>query len=243
MPRWSSTSSRAPIHTTSSVCPRPLLVPGAPGGAASGAAPHRHSRNFGGVPVQSDVAEVVDEAVGVFRALGSQVTDLSGGPADLGECWARLLGSHLDAWIGEEIDARSSDVSRGVLFLVELARSATPASIRVQARARMDAVRWFASVFTDHDLLLPPSVPFDPPPAKGPLPTRVGDSTFRVRMAAFTLPMNLVWVPPPRYAPACPERPPRRPADRRPRGADDRILRAARSFERERPWHPRWPVL
>ncbi len=204
-----------------------------------------YSRNFGGVPVQSDVAEVVDEAVDVFRAVGNQVTDLSGGPPDLGECWARLLGSHLDAWIGEEIDARSSDVSRGVLFLVELARSATPASIRVQARTRMDAVRWFASVFADHDLLLTPTVPFDPPPAKGPLPTRVGDVDLPPSgMAAFTLPMNLAWLPAATVRAGFSRA--NLPVGLQivgPRGADDRILRAARSFERERPWHPRWPVL
>jgi aspartyl-tRNA(Asn)/glutamyl-tRNA(Gln) amidotransferase subunit A len=211
------------------------------------AAPLRivYSRDFGGVPVQSDVAEVVDEAVDVFRALGSHVTDLSGGPPDLGECWARLLGSHLDAWIGDEIDARSSDVSRGVLFLVELARSATPAHWRQHARARMDAVRWFASVFADHDLLLTPTVPFDPPPAKGPLPTRVGDVDLPPSgMAAFTLPMNLAWLPAATVRAGLSRA--NLPVGLQivgPRGADDRVLRAARRFERERPWHPRWPVL
>jgi Asp-tRNA(Asn)/Glu-tRNA(Gln) amidotransferase A subunit family amidase len=27
-----------------------------------------------------------------------------------------------------------------------------------------------------------------------------------------------------------------------PRHRDDLVLRAARAFERERPWHPDWPV-
>jgi Asp-tRNA(Asn)/Glu-tRNA(Gln) amidotransferase A subunit family amidase len=27
-----------------------------------------------------------------------------------------------------------------------------------------------------------------------------------------------------------------------PRHREDRLLRIARAFERERPWHPRWPM-
>jgi aspartyl-tRNA(Asn)/glutamyl-tRNA(Gln) amidotransferase subunit A len=204
-----------------------------------------YSRDLGGVPVQSDVAAAVEEAVDVFRALGNQVTVVSGGPPDLGTCWAHLLGSHLDAWIGDEIDARASEVNRGVVALVELARSASPADSRQQARARMEAVRWFAAIFADHDLLLTPTVPFDPPPARGPLPTRVGDVDLPPSgMAAFTLPINLVWIPAATVRAGFSRA--NLPVGLQivgPRGSDDRVLQAARRFERERPWHPRWPVL
>ncbi len=204
-----------------------------------------YSRDLGGIPVQPDVADVVDAAVDAFRALGDRVTIVSGGPPDLGAGWGLLLGRDLDHWIGADIAARQADVGRAVVALVEAARAATPATWGALARARMDAVRWFASIFAEHDLLLTPTIPCDPPPVRGPLPVKIGEAELPASgIAAFTLPVNMAWIPAATVRAGLSRA--RLPVGLQligPRGADDRVLRAARRFERERPWHPDWPVL
>jgi aspartyl-tRNA(Asn)/glutamyl-tRNA(Gln) amidotransferase subunit A len=109
----------------------------------------------------------------------------------------------------------------------------------------MDAVRWFAGIFAEHDLLLTPTIPCDPPPARGPLPAKIGRAELPASgIAAFTLPVNMAWIPAATVRAGLSRA--RLPVGLQligPRGADDRVLRAARRFERERPWHPDWPVL
>jgi len=111
-----------------------------------------------------------------------------------------------------------------------------------QLRTRLNA--WCVNVFERVDLLVTPTVPYDPPPAAGPFPSETeGRRQVPAGVAAFTIPFNLSWHP------AATVRVGRSRAGlpiglqivgRRHR--DDLVLRAARAFEAERPWHPDWPT-
>src|SRR5262249_8383488 len=112
------------------------------------------------------------------------------------------------------------------------------------AALRADLNTWCAEQFDRFDLLVTPTVPFDPYLAPGPYPTETeGRPQARSNVGAFTIPLHLSW---------------HRAATVRvglsraglpmgtqivaPRHRDDLALQAAFAFERERPWHPRWPL-
>ncbi|HMI89653.1 MAG TPA: amidase family protein [Polyangiaceae bacterium] len=94
------------------------------------------------------------------------------------------------------IEGREAEVTRTLVRWMQAAREAAPALWGEAARARMSVVRWFAGVFADHDILLTPTAPCDPPAASGPLPTKVADSPLPAAgLAAFTMPVNFAWLP------------------------------------------------
>ena len=89
-----------------------------------------------------------------------------------------------------------------------------------------------------------PTVSFDPPPSRGPFPTETeGKPQPPAAAGALTIPFNMSGHPAATV---------RAGLSRAglpiglqivgPRHRDDLVLRAARAFERERPWHPEWPV-
>jgi len=203
-----------------------------------------YSPDLGAIPVEDDVATSVEQAVHAFRELGHEVTTVPGGPPDLGMYWGLAFGQHLDHWMGAEMAARAGDVTRTLIQWVTASREAPPAFWGEQARARMTAIRWFADLFAHFDILLTPTVPCDPPAARGPLPTHVGARALPPSgLASFTLPANVAWLP------AATVRAGKSRAGLpvglqiiAPRGADDRVLSTARAFERYRPWHPNWPI-
>jgi aspartyl-tRNA(Asn)/glutamyl-tRNA(Gln) amidotransferase subunit A len=204
-----------------------------------------YSRDFGMVPVQADVAAVVEEAAFAFRELGHDVTVLAGGPPDLGIYWGLVYAEFLDRWIGEDIARRASEITRTLVRWIEGARATTPAEWGRHARLRADLVAWFAGVFAEHDILLTPTVPCDPPGASGPLPMQIGDVPLPAgNLAAFTMPVSFACLP------AASVRAGRSRAGLPvglqiigARCADDLVLRVARIFEELRPWHPDWPII
>jgi Asp-tRNA(Asn)/Glu-tRNA(Gln) amidotransferase A subunit family amidase len=75
-------------------------------------------------------------------------------------------------------------------------RRMTPAFWAEIRREREKLNRWCAEMFARYDLLLTPTVPFDPPPARGPLPAETeGRKQPAVGVASFTIPWNLAWHP------------------------------------------------
>src|SRR5262249_13589526 len=103
---------------------------------------------------------------------------------------------------------------------------------------------WCTEVFEQADVLVTPTVPFDPPPARGPFPTETeGRRQPLAGVAAFTIPFNLSWHPAATVRVGLSRA--SLPVGMQivgPRHRDDLVLRVARAFERERPWHPHWPV-
>jgi len=201
------------------------------------------SLDFGYTPVQEDIAAAVMDAARVFERLGHIVEPLEGGPPMLGPAWA-LLGNYMQlARLAPLLPARESEFGRSFIAAVKAARELTPERWGELAAQREQLNRWCADVFSRYDLLVSPTLPFDPPPAKGPFPEVIdGRRLPPVAVAAFTIPFNLSW-PPAATVRAGLSRAglPIGMQIVGPRHADDLVLQAARAYERERPWHPEWP--
>jgi len=202
------------------------------------------SPDLGSAIVQSDVAAVVEDAAHVFEKLGHRLVSVAGGPPLLGREWGTLgsfeLASHLHPYLAE----RRDDLPRGLAASIELAMRVEAPEWGAMAKKRIELNDWCARVFEQVDFLLTPTVPYDPPPAKGPFPAETEGRRQRgASVGAFTIPFNWSWHPAATVRAGLSRR--GLPAGLQivgPRHRDDLVLRAAYAFERERPWHPHWPT-
>jgi aspartyl-tRNA(Asn)/glutamyl-tRNA(Gln) amidotransferase subunit A len=203
------------------------------------------SPDLGYAAVQSDVAAAVEEAAQVFQKLGHGLAPAPGGPPPLGREWGMLGAFEQAAHLHEHLPEREAEFGRGFIAGVKTGWKMTPERWRQIGDLRVALNRWCAETFERFDLLLTPTVPYDPPPARGPFPDEVeGRRQPWAGVASFTIPFNLSWHPAATV---------RAGLSRRglpiglqivgPRHRDDLVLRAARAFERERPWHPEWPAI
>ena len=201
------------------------------------------SPDLGYAVVQSDVAAVVEDAVNVFRRLGHSVERLKDGPPMIGADWEMLGNFELAAELHELAAARPNDFGRGFLEGVKQGFGMTPEIWGRAAVLRAELNEWCARTFERYDLVVTPTVPYDPPPARGPIPAETeGRRQITLSVASFTIPFNLSWHPAGTV---------RAGMSRAGfpvgmqlvagRHRDDLVLAAARAFERERPWHPHWP--
>jgi aspartyl-tRNA(Asn)/glutamyl-tRNA(Gln) amidotransferase subunit A len=202
------------------------------------------SPDLGHAVVQSDVAEVAEDAARTFERLGHPVRALGGGPPDLSPYWG-LLGAWESAGnLGVLVEERASEFSRAFLDGLRRARGITPEWWGEMARARSALVQWCAQTFGEFHLLLTPTVPFDPPPAKGPFPSVTeGRPQPAASAASFTIPFNMAWLPAATVRAGFSRA--GLPVGLQivgPMHREDLVLQAAFAFERERPWHPKWPM-
>jgi len=194
--------------------------------------------------VQSDVAAAVEDGLRVFEHRGHRIERISAGPPQLAREWGRLGSFEIASRLHALLPERAADFGRTFLAGVEASSTITAEQWAAQASLRAQVNAWCADVFGRVDLLITPTVPYDPPPACGPFPAETeGRRQVPAGVAAFTIPFNLSWHP------AATVRVGRSRAGLPigmqivgPRHRDDLVLRAARAFERERPWHPDWPV-
>ncbi|HLK41186.1 MAG TPA: amidase [Polyangiaceae bacterium] len=202
------------------------------------------SPDLGTAVVQSDVAAVVEDAARTFEKLGCTLAPVIGGPPDLAPYWGMLGSWEIAARLGSLVDERAADLSRSFVQGVQAARGITPAWWGEMARRRAKLVAWCAKLFGEFDLLVTPTVPYDPPPAKGPFPNETDGRPQPVASAAsFTIPFNMSWHPAATVRAGMSRA--ALPVGMQivgPLHREDVVLRAARAFERERPWHPRWPM-
>ena len=202
------------------------------------------SPDLGYAVVQSDVAAAVEDGLRVFEHRGHRIERISAGPPQLAREWGRLGSFEIASRIHALLPERAADFGRTFLAGVEASSTITAEQWAAQASLRAQVNAWCADVFGRVDLLITPTVPYDPPPAGGPFPAETeGRRQVPAGVAAFTIPFNLSWHP------AATVRVGRSRAGLPigmqivgPRHRDDLVLRAARAFERERPWHPDWPV-
>jgi aspartyl-tRNA(Asn)/glutamyl-tRNA(Gln) amidotransferase subunit A len=203
------------------------------------------SPDLGDAVVQSDVAATVEEAARVFEALGHRLVPVSGGPPRMAREWSQVSGFERAARLAEFLPQREDELphflARGLRAVSEI----SAAEWRGIQEKRALLNRWCAELFAQVDLLLTPTVPYDPPPAKGPFPEETeGRRQPGASVAAFTIPFNLGWQPAATVRAGLSHR--GLPVGLQivgPRHREDLVLQAARAFERERPWHPHWPPL
>jgi aspartyl-tRNA(Asn)/glutamyl-tRNA(Gln) amidotransferase subunit A len=194
--------------------------------------------------VQSDVAQVVEQATHVFASLGHTVETIKGGPPEPGRDWSLSGAFELLASLAPLLPQRETEFGRGFIRGVKAGAAMTPELWGRMKIRREELNRWCAETFARYDLLLTPTVPYDPPAARGPLTDALDGRTLPPsNVGTFTMPFNLSWHP---------------AASVRagfssvglpvglqivgPRHRDDVVLQAARAFERERPWQV-WPSL
>ena len=201
------------------------------------------SPDLGYAVVQSDVAAAVEEAAGTLAKLGHDLRQVAGGPPRLGREWGMLGAFEKAAHLHEYLPEREGEFTRAFLQGMKTGFQMTPQVWRAIGDQRVVLNAWCAQVFADFDLLVTPTVPYDPPPAKGPFPAETeGRRQHAAGVASFTIPFNLSWHPAATVRAGLSHA--GLPIGMQivgPRHREDLVLRAALAFERERPWHPEWP--
>jgi aspartyl-tRNA(Asn)/glutamyl-tRNA(Gln) amidotransferase subunit A len=202
------------------------------------------SPDLGYAVVQSDVASAVEEGVKVFEKIGHQLQQIDGGPPMLIPEWGLFGAFELASVLYPLFDKHESEFGRSFLSGPKNAQNLTPEWWGELTTKRAQLNNWCAEMFDKVDLLVTPTVPFDPPPAKGPFPEETeGRKQFPAGVASFTIPFNLSWHPAATLRVGLSNA--GLPIGLQivgPRHREDLVLQAARAFEAEQPWHPNWPT-
>lgn len=205
------------------------------------------SPDLGYARVQADVARVAADAAAVFDQAGLSVEPLEehvpGGPPMLTAAWGSLGNFLIAGQIHEALRSQRQDMTHSFAEALERSWEMTPETFGAATRERGRLNLWCGEVFDRFDLLLTPTVPYDPPPARGPFPTHTeGREQVPAGVAAFTIPFNMSGHPAATVRAGLSDA--GLPVGLQivgPRHRDDLVMRAARLFERARPWHPDWP--
>jgi len=194
--------------------------------------------------VQSDVAACVEEAARVLAAQGHELVAIEGGPPEMGADWGLVGAFYLGGEIADLLPERAPDITRAVVSAIDMARAMPLSWWGETSRRRRQVVSWFADAFERCDVLLTPTVPYDAPPARGPLTRETeGRQQPTASAGSFTIPVNLAWLPAATVRAGLSRA--GLPVGLQiigPRQREDLVLQLARAFERECPWHPQWPL-
>jgi aspartyl-tRNA(Asn)/glutamyl-tRNA(Gln) amidotransferase subunit A len=202
------------------------------------------SPDIGYAVVQSDVADVVAGAAHAFERLGHSVELVKGGPPDMGRDWGLVNVFDAAARLSHLLPEHEQNFGRTFLAGMKHGWSMTPERWRAAQARREELSRWCAEIFSQFDLLLTPTTPYDPPPAGGPFPTEIeGRALPQASVASFTIPFNLSWHPAGTVRAGFSKA--GLPVGLQivaPRHRDDLVLQAAYAFEQTQP-APSWPTL
>ncbi len=215
------------------------LAEALPSGTRFGVSP-----DLGYAVVQSDIAACFEDAVTAFEKAGHKLVPVAGGPPLMGREWGLMGSFELAGKLGRYLPERETEFGRTFIQGVKAASAMTPEIWGRMSEQRMKLNEWCAELFSEVDFLLTPTVPYDPPPARGPFPAETeGRKQPPAGVAAFTIPFNLSWHPAATVRAGISKA--GLPIGLQivgPRHRDDLVLQAALAFERERPWHPEWPT-
>jgi len=202
-----------------------------------------YSPDLGYAVVQGDVAEVVEDAAREFEKLGHRLEPLSGGPPEPGYDWGMVGAFELLGRLSPLLPEREGEFGRAFLRGVRTGEKMTPELWTAIRRRREELNAWCAGLFGRFDLLLTPTVSYDPPPARGPFPRETGGRPQPpAGVGSFTMPFNLSWHPAASVRAGFSRA--GLPVGLQivgPRHRDDRVLQAAFAFERVRPCDE-WPA-
>jgi len=202
-----------------------------------------YSADLGYAVVQRDVAEIAYDAARVFEGLGHGFEEESSGLPELGHDWGMVGAFETLGRLGALLPERESEFGRAFIHGVKAGRHMSPELWADVRRRREELNRWCADVFERYDLLLTPTLPYDPPPARGPFPEETeGRKQPAASAGSFTIPFNLSWHPAATVRAGLSKA--GLPVGLQivgPRHRDDLVLRAARAFEQARPWGEVWP--
>jgi aspartyl-tRNA(Asn)/glutamyl-tRNA(Gln) amidotransferase subunit A len=201
------------------------------------------SPDLGFARVQPEVMTCVERAVQAFEEMGHQVEQWTGGLPDTGDVWTPLICTDIYAQLCDVMETKRSEIGRTLADVVDRTRELTVAEITPiqQLRARLN--RKLAALFEEFDILLTPTMPTEAFAAGGPPPAEIdGQPIPLLGAVAFTYPFNLSGHPAASMpAGLTPSGLPVGVQIIAPRHRDDRILQAARAYEKIRPWNDSWP--
>jgi aspartyl-tRNA(Asn)/glutamyl-tRNA(Gln) amidotransferase subunit A len=204
-----------------------------------------YSPDLGYAAVQSDVAEVAYDASRAFLELGHPLEEVAGGPPEPGHDWGMVGAFEALARLAPLLPEHEHEFGRAFIEGIKTGRRMTPERWGEAKRRREELNRWCAEIFERFDILLTPTVPYDPPAAKGPFPSEVeGRRQPWGSVGGFTMPFNLSWHPAATVRAGFSRA--GLPVGLQivgPRHRDDLVLQAAFAFEQARPWRDDWPRL
>jgi len=202
-----------------------------------------YSPDLGHAAVQSDIAAIAEDAAREFERMGHRFEELKPGLPPFGQDWGMVGAFELLGALGHLLPEREAEFGRSFIRGVKAGHAMTAELWGSIRRRRAELNSWCAEVFERCDLLLTPTIPFDPPPAKGPFPEEVeGRQQPLAGVASFTIPFNLSWHPAATVRAGISRA--GLPAGLQivgPRHRDDLVLQAAWAYERARPWAHDWP--
>lgn len=203
-----------------------------------------YSPDLGYAVVQSDVAGCVEETLEVFVKMGHNVERIKGGPPLISGDWNLISSFENASRLHSLLPEHEEDFTHAFLEGVKRAWDMTPERWGEAAIKRNQVNDWCTEIFVSFDLLITPTVPYDPPLAKGPFPEETeGRKQVPDGVAVFTIPFNQSGYPAATVRVGLSKA--NLPIGLQivgPRHRDDLVLQMARAFESERPWHPNWPT-
>ena len=202
------------------------------------------SPDLGYARVQSDVAEAVEHAVGLFPDCGIAVEALDAGPPEPGGDWGFAGAWELLSQLQPLLPEHEEEFGRSFIRGIQAAARMTPEHWRQMRQRRAELNAWAAGVFDRFDILLTPTVPYDPPAAGGPFLNEIeGHRQPTANFGSFTMPFNLSWHPAATVRAGLSKA--GLPIGLQivgPRHRDDLVLQVARAFERATDCFKAWPV-
>lgn len=202
------------------------------------------SPDLGFAVVQSDVAARVEEAVAALADVGIAVEPIPGGPPEPGADWLISGSWELLAELQGLLPEHEEEFGRSFIRGVKDAAKMDARRWGAMRRRRAELNAWMADLFERYDLLLTPTVPYDPPPARGPFQAETeGRPQPLANFGSFTMPFNLSWHPAATVRAGLSEA--GLPVGLQivaPRHRDDLVLQVARAYERATDCFATWPA-
>ena len=203
------------------------------------------SPDLGYAVVQSDVAEVVENAAALLPELGIPLDRVEGGPPEPGGAWGLSGSWELLAELHSLLPEQEEDFGRSFIQGVKAGSRMNPERWGNMRRLRSAINSWCADFFERYDILLTPTVPYDAPPARGPFLAELeGRRQPGANFGSFTMPFNLSWHPAATVRAGLSSA--GLPVGLQivgPRHRDDLVLQVARAFERHTGCFDTWPTV
>ncbi|HIF98774.1 MAG TPA: amidase [Myxococcales bacterium] len=204
-----------------------------------------YSPDLGYSVVQSDVAEITEAAAGLLPEFGISLEALEVDLPEPGGAWGFSGSWELLARLHTMLPEQEEDFGRSFIGGVKAGSRMTAERWGDMRRLRAEINNQLAEIFERYDVLLTPTVPYDPPPARGPFLAELeGRRQPAANYGSFTMPFNLSWHP------AATVRAGLSTAGLPvglqivgPRHRDDLVLQVARAFERHTQCFDTWPTV
>ena len=142
--------------------------------------------------VDPEVASACERAARRFRELGCRVEEVTPKWPSPHAAWRTMFLGGIAARLGPALRDRRADIDPGLVAIADETHSWSPTQF---VQAWFDRLAWEEHprrLFERYDLLLTPSVPFDPYAAPGPYPQETeGRAQPWSNVGSFTIPFNL----------------------------------------------------